>query len=58
MGEPPLAAGGEKETEAKPSPATAETLRGTLGRPAGVAAVEALDAALVPAPLVAVTVQV
>jgi hypothetical protein len=58
MGEPPLAAGGEKVTEAKPSPATAETLRGTPGRPAGVAAVEAEDAALVPAVLLAVTVHV
>ena len=55
---PPRLAGAEKLTVACALPPTAETLVGAPGVVAGVTAEEALEALLVPALLVAVTVKV
>ncbi len=56
---PPLDVGAVHDTTLCPlAPLEAETLVGTLGGPDGVAALDALDALLVPARFVAVTVNV
>ena len=55
---PPSLVGGVKLTVASPLPATADTPVGAPGTVLGVTAVEALDAADVPAAFVAVTVNV
>ena len=58
MAEPPLLTGAVKLTEAEPLPGVATALVGAPGTVAGVTELEALDAAPVPAELVAVTVNV
>jgi hypothetical protein len=55
---PPLLTGAKKLTTASPGPRTAATLVGAPGVVAGVTAEEALEALLVPALFVAVTVKV
>jgi hypothetical protein len=57
MADPPLLAGAVKLTVALPLPAVALTVVGASGTPEGVRMLEGADAAPVPAPLVAVTVQ-
>ena len=56
MADPPLLAGAAKLTVALPLPAMALAVVGASGTPKGVT-MEGADAAPVPAPLVAVTVQ-
>ena len=58
MALPPLLAGAVQVTVAEALPAVADTPVGAPGTVAGVTAVEAAEAAPVPAPLVAVTVKV
>jgi hypothetical protein len=58
MAEPPLLTGGVNVTVAWPLPATALTLVGAPGGPAGVTALLVPDDTLVPKLLVAVTVKV
>jgi hypothetical protein len=58
VADPPLLAGAEKLMVACASPAIADTPCGAPGTVPGVTGFEAADAALTPAPLVAVTVQV
>ena len=58
MDAPPLFIGGVNVTVAWPSPATADTLVGAFGTVAGVTEFDALEAVLVPAEFVAVTVNV
>ena len=55
---PPLEAGGSQLTTAFKSPETAWTPVGESGTVIGVTALDATEAALVPAALVAVTVKV
>ena len=55
---PPLDAGAAKTTLAEALPAVAIPIIGAPGRVAGVTLLEAVDAALVPLALVAVTVNV
>ena len=56
--DPPVDEGTNHETTAERYPLVAETLVGTPGNVYGVAALDALDALLVPAAFVAVTVNV
>jgi hypothetical protein len=58
MAEPPLETGGVKLTLADAFPAAAETPVGVPGTAAGTTAFDAVEAAPVPALLVAVTVKV
>jgi hypothetical protein len=58
MADPPLEAGGVKLTLAEALPGVAETRVGAPGTASGVTAFDALEAAPVPTPLVAVTVKV
>jgi hypothetical protein len=58
MAEPFEFAGAFHETTADPFPGTAVTVRGADGAPFTAAALDALDAAEVPAALVAVTLNV
>ena len=55
---PPSETGARKPTVACPSPATADTDRGTPGTPTGVTVFEGADAGPLPALFVAVTVNV
>ena len=55
---PPLELGAVQETMTDPFPGDAVTLVGAPGAVAGIATAEAVDAELVPAALVAVTVNV
>jgi hypothetical protein len=55
---PPLLPGAEKVTDAFPFPAVAVPIVGAPGAAAGVTLLDAEDAALVPMPVVAVTVKV
>ena len=58
MGEPPLLAGAVKATVAAAFPAVAGPIAGAPGTVAGVTELDAAEAALGPAPLMAVTVKV
>ena len=58
MSAPPLKTGAIKDTVACPSPAVAVPMVGASGTVAGVTLLEGLLGALVPIPLVAVTVKV
>ena len=55
---PPLELGAAQEAVTDPFPGDAVTLVGAPGTVAGIATAEAIDAELVPAALVAVTVKV
>ena len=58
IADPPLLAGAVNVTLALPLPAVAVPIVGAPGDPAGVTLLDAPEAALVPTPLVAVTVKV
>lgn len=58
IGRPPVEDGADQVTPAEASRAIAEIPVGAPGRPVGVTATDEADAGLVPAPLVAVTVNV
>ena len=57
MADPPLLAGAAKLKVALPLPAVALPINGASGTPIGVTMLEGADAAPVPVPFVAVTVQ-